>query len=270
MQIIDPEQPDKEKNTMAPVHRGRHYILTGLIVIGLGFLLIASRMGYPIPEWVFTWKVFLIGLGIFIGEKHDFHGVGWLLLMAIGGIFLLGDWYPDLSIRLYIWPVILIFLGVLLILRPAPSRQWRDHIRKNRRHWKHHYRQYTNERYAADYSGMHSSEDYLDCVSIFGTVNKNILSKNFKGGEATSIFGGTSVNLLQADIQGSIELDLTQIFGGCTLIIPPHWEIKSEIVNIFGGVDDRRPVENVNSDHTHVIILRGTSVFGGIEIKSFI
>jgi hypothetical protein len=74
---------------------------------------------------------------------------------------------------------------------------------------------------------------------------------------------------MQADIQGEIELDLTQIFGGCKLIVPSHWEIKSELVNIFGGVEDKRPTQNINTDHSKVIILRGTSIFGGIEIRSY-
>ena len=64
-------------------------------------------------------------------------------------------------------------------------------------------------------------------------------------------------------------LDLTQIFGGCTLIMPPHWDLKSELVSIFGGTEDNRPTANVVTDPKKVVLLRGTSIFGGIEIKSY-
>lgn len=95
------------------------------------------------------------------------------------------------------------------------------------------------------------------------------MNKNFKGGEATSVFGGTELNLMQADINGHVVFELTQIFGGAKLILPAHWEIKSEIVNIFGGVEDKRPVQSVTNDPNKVIVLKGTSIFGGIEIRSY-
>jgi hypothetical protein len=116
-----------------------------------------------------------------------------------------------------------------------------------------------------------NSADYIDSVTIFGGVKKNIFSKTFRGGELVTIFGGTDINLTQADVPHPIILDITQIFGGAKLIVPPHWTIKSEdIVNIFGAVEDKRPImpEN-NYDPNKVLILKGTNIFGGIDIKSY-
>jgi hypothetical protein len=68
-----------------------------------------------------------------------------------------------------------------------------------------------------------------------------------------------------------IVLDITQIFGGAKLIIPPHWKIQSEeIVSIFGSVEDKRPVlPESNYDSGKVLVLKGTNIFGGIDIKSY-
>jgi hypothetical protein len=114
-------------------------------------------------------------------------------------------------------------------------------------------------------------DDSLDSVTIFGGIKKNIFSKNFRGGEIVTIFGGTELNFTQADMPNRIELEITQIFGGAKLIVPPHWKIQSEdIVSIFGGIEDKRPpMPNTNYDQNKVLILKGTNIFGGIDIKSF-
>jgi hypothetical protein len=115
-----------------------------------------------------------------------------------------------------------------------------------------------------------STEDYIDSTTIFGGTKKNIISKNFKGGEVISVFGGTELNLTQADIQHPIVIDTTQIFGGTTLIVPAHWDVKSEVTAIMGGVDDKRPIMPHSSyDPNKVLVIKGTTLFGGLNIKSY-
>lgn len=261
MEIIDPEK--KVKQTPEPKPEKRRFILTGLLLLALGGILIADRIGEKFPDWFISWETILIVVGIYIGEKHRFRNLSFLIPIAVGVIFLVNDHYPDLSIKYYVGPTILILVGIGLILRPRRVLNFRDH------HYRRMHRNYEKEYYENTSARINSSEDYLDNVAIFGGAKKNIMSKNFKGGEATSLFGGIEINLMQADIQGEIELDLTQIFGGCKLIIPAHWEIKTELVNIFGGVEDKRPMQNITTDHSKVIHLRGTSIFGGIEIRSY-
>ncbi|MBK7650840.1 MAG: hypothetical protein IPJ20_08920 [Flammeovirgaceae bacterium] len=48
------------------------------------------------------------------------------------------------------------------------------------------------------------------------------------------------MDLSQADINGSVIIDVTQIFGGVKLVIPSNWELKSDLTAILGGVDDKR------------------------------
>ena len=54
-----------------------------------------------------------------------------------------------------------------------------------------------------------SPSDYVDEISVFSGSEKIITSKEFKGGKMTSIFGGTSLNLVNADLaQGTNILDV--------------------------------------------------------------
>jgi hypothetical protein len=73
---------------------------------------------------------------------------------------------------------------------------------------------------------------------------------------------------MQADFEGRVVLEVTQILGGTKLIIPAHWEVQPEMLAVMGGIEDKRQVHNgIASDK--VLILKGTSVLGGIEIKSY-
>ena len=114
-----------------------------------------------------------------------------------------------------------------------------------------------------------SREDFVDSTSIFGGAKKNIISKTFKGGDLVNIFGGTDLDLTQADFTGSAVIELTTIFGGTKLIVPSNWSIKSEAVIIFGGLEDKRKMPVVSDNPDKVLILKGTVIFGGIEIKSY-
>jgi len=219
-------------------------IFGGSILVLIGALLLARQFGVDFPAWLFSWGTLLIAFGLFIGAKHSFRGIGWMIPMAIGGFILIGALVPELAFRDY-WPLFIIGLGLLMIFRPRHHRRpwgWKPEI---------------------------SSDDTIDATSIFGSTIKNIISKDFKGGDITTVFGGTDLNLTQADINGTAVIDITQVFGGTKLIVPAHWNIKSDVVCIFGGIEDKRPQSKEIPDSTKVIKLDGTCIFGGIEIKSF-
>jgi hypothetical protein len=113
-----------------------------------------------------------------------------------------------------------------------------------------------------------SSEDYIDATTVLGGIHKNILSKNFNGGDITIFMGGAEINLSQADIQGTAALDITQIMGGTKIIVPSNWEIRSQLTSVFGNIEDKR--QNIGvTDPQKVLIIDGTSVFGGIEIRNY-
>jgi predicted membrane protein len=239
------------------------HIWTGVFILLIGVAALLKATVTDLPDWVFSWQMLLIALGFFIGFKHGFKGFAWLILIIVGSAFLLRDVYPELAIRRYIWPVALIVLGAFLILRPR---------RKSWLHGTGHEKKYSasdDSTTILDDEETWSQDDFVDSTSIFGGSKKNILSKEFKGGDVVNIFGGSELNFTKADIKGRAELEITTIFGGTKLIVPSNWEVKSEVVAIFGGLEDKRAMQPVNESPDRLLLLRGTVVFGGIEIKSF-
>ncbi|MEO6166293.1 MAG: LiaF domain-containing protein [Chitinophagales bacterium] len=247
-----------EKNDLK---RGNNSVWLGLLllVVGLGWLL--QSMGTMLPWWLFSWKTFLIVLGLGIGLQHQFKGNSWLVLIIIGGAFMLEDLYPDLSLRHYLWPVLIIIVGVWMMIRPRSSRRFKNEDGSQG---------LSTPGDASSYrQDYYSSDDYLDSTSVFGGIKKVILSKDFKGGDVVSIFGGTEIDMTQADINGRVVLEVTQMLGGTKLIIPAHWDLKTELVSIFGGIEDKRAVLASNIDSSKVLVLKGTSILGGIDIRSY-
>lgn len=235
-------------------HNRSGRIIGGLIVVVIGVVLLARKAGMDFPNWIFSFETLLIALGLYLGFRNSFKGFGWVIPILIGGFLLIDDFYPYYDISNYTWPLIIIGLGLFIIFRAGKkTRDWKK--------W--------DAGLSTTENGM---DDYLDSTVVFGGVKKNIISKNFRGGEAVTIFGGTEINLTQADVNGVIVMDLTQIFGGTKLIVPPHWKIQSkDLVAIFGGVEDKRPLLSnpLTDDMNKVLILKGTCLFGGIDIKSY-
>jgi len=231
-------------------------VWTGVFFIIVGGVALARSFMVPIPEWVFSWQTLLITIGIFIGIRENFHGAAWFILILIGGAFLLNDFYFGGELRRHVWPVVIIALGAIFILRPRNRRFGRN---SKQRIWM-----------DEDVSTVNGREDFTDLTIVFGSSKKTIESKKFAGGDITSVFGGAELDLTNADIEGKATIDVTAIFGGVELIIPSNWTIKSEVVSIFGSVQDNRiQSAALTQNPEKVIILDGTALFGGIEIRSF-
>ncbi len=252
---------------------GNGRVLGGLFLLGIGAVLFLKQLNFPMPYWLFRWPVMLIIIGLFIGLRHGFRGPGWIILIIIGSIFLIDSINPDYALRKFTAPAVIIAVGIVMILRPKRVRN-RDYYYDNRDNGNQGELQeqpaYQQTFDSSSKAGTHSSkEDYIDSVAVFGSVSKVVVSKNFRGGDMVSIFGGNEVDLSQADINGTVIMEVTQIMGGTKMIIPSHWDVESEMVAFFGGIEDKRRLQPGTSNPDKCLILKGTSIFGGIEIRNY-
>lgn len=237
---------------------GRHNnVLTGIFILIIGVVALMRATIPDFPDWAFSWQMMLIAFGLFIGVRHNFRGGAWLALLLVGGIFLFRDIYPEFSFN-RIWPVVLIVVGLFIIMRPR--RKWKFNGGKKT--------EGTSDSFFSE-DIDYSKDDFVDSTSIFGGAKKIVISKNFKGGDLVNIFGGTELDLSQADFTGVAVIELTTIFGGTKLLVPSNWSVKSEAVTIFGGIEDKRRMQQITEASEKTLLIRGTVIFGGIDIKSF-
>lgn len=241
----------------------RGSIFMGIFLVGVGVVALLKSMMIPMPVWLYTWQMLLIALGFFIGLSHGFRRGGWFIPMLVGGIFLADEYFLQHQLRHHIWPVVLIVLGFLFMIKSRRRQHCRNRWMEKKRAaeaWRDRMRQETED---------YNKDNYIDSTSFFSNTKKNILSKDFKGGDIVNILGGTELNLSQADINGKVVLEVTAIFGGAKLVVPSNWIVKAELTSIFGGIQDKRPLVPTVENPDKVLLLKGTVLFGGIEINSF-
>jgi predicted membrane protein len=302
-------------DSTSPRRTGR--IWAGLFLVCIGAVLVLDQMGFPLPDWLFSWHFLLIAIGLFIGFRHNFRGGMWIILILVGAAFEFQDYYPRMELHRFILPGVLILVGIMFVLSPGRNHhynRWQDKAWKAQwkaqwkndwraRKWGYHVGPNPNQSgptpgpgafgpgtsnpgpnaATADpnaapntggttaggstYTG-YTADDFIDSTAFFGGVHKKIVSKNFRGGDVVTIMGGTELDLSQADFTGTVRLDVVQIMGATKIIVPAHWEVRTDVTAIFAGFEDKRQQPTVNNPDK-VLLIDGTSLFGGIELKNF-
>ena len=268
-------------------------IAFGVIILGIGLVLLFRKFGLYIPDWVLTWPMILIAVGTYTLISQQFKSFFGSVVLFIGVYFLLKREFDlDLGLDQFIWPVGLIALGIYLILHKKKEYKVMEEVRKN---WEGSRKNKPDVQNSENIEAAEVVEDknaskeqsakapdsgfvratgtaFLDRINesvIFSGVNRKLMTKNFQGGKATVIFGGLDLDLTQVDFTGVVTLDLEVGFGGVKLIIPPHWDVRTEVSNIAAGLEDKRMFREGGVDTNKVLILKGTLLFSGLEIKSF-
>lgn len=250
-------------------NQGRKKKWVGIVLLLFGVIMLLKSVGFFIPNWVISWPVLLIAFGVYTGQRHQFRNPASYILIIIGAFFLAGKIVPHIDFGNFVWPIAIIGVGLYFIIGKKQITNWGASF--DNQHEPLEWDKRVDEENRPIPPTNTPSEDYFDIVSIFGGVKKNIVSKNFQGGEIVAIMGGAEIILTQAEIVSPrVELEITQIFGGTKIIVPPHWKVSSDLVAIFGGIEDKRPLlSNQAFSDEKLLIIKGTSIFGGIDIRSF-
>ena len=281
-------QPDFPYASFYKRHPQWGRVLAGIFWLGVGIVLLLNALNFPMPEHLFTWPVLVMCIGFYVGAKHGFRGPGWLITLGVGAFFYLNDLYPGSNYAEFIAPVLVIGAALLIIFRRPDPEKW------ERRKWERFTRRQGRSQFGYDagayqnkftaaaasdggaefaaYPKPDAAEDkpeFLNLLCIFSGQKKKVFTNNFKGADINAIFGGAEVNLMDADIKGSVVVNINAICGGVKIIIPAHWNLHSDLDCIMGGMDDKRHLRNGRPDPDKTLILRGSAIMGGVEVQSY-
>jgi predicted membrane protein len=231
---------------------GSSRAIIGVVLLLIGATLIANQFNiipFMIRDALFTWQAILIIVGVVMLTRKQDNFTGYILI-GVGAFFLIPRFFDlPFEYRNMFWPVFLVLMGILLIFRSTNLFGG----------------------FGRESMDRGFSDDYIDDVNIFGGHNRKMNSMTFRGGKITSAFGGGTYDLTSAQLApGTNILDQITIFGGSKLIVPNDWDIKIEVVAIFGGFTDKRgklPIQTSVSDKK--LIIKGVAIFGGGEIISY-
>ncbi|MDX9728129.1 MAG: DUF5668 domain-containing protein [Bacteroidales bacterium] len=240
------KKPGRNPETSSRFLIGILLIVAGLILIIKKSSVLPEPLDYFIDDIIFSWQMLLIAIGVItlVGSDNKTPGI---VLISVGGFFLIPELFTDFFRSFnFFWPALFIVVGVVLLMNSKRI------VKK------------------LDYSGVNRA-DYIDNVNIFSGAERQVVTDNFQGGKITSIFGGGEVDLTRSSLApGDNVIEITCIFGGTTIIVPDNWNVILEITPILGGFSDSRKLRgDVIRDNTRSLVIRGTVIFGGGEIKSY-
>lgn len=228
-------------------------LVIGIILVGIGVIFLLDNLfDFNLFFDLFDfWPLILIFLGasrLLSGQKEG--QLFSYILIGVGVLFLLDNLnivYIDEVIEL--WPLILILIGIRIIYQhskakeiPGPGVMGEEGVVANR----------------------------ISSGAFFGGKTLRVNSESFEGGEVTSVFGGSEIYFGKSQLapNGAV-LMLTAIFGAVEIYVPPHWQVVTRGTPIFGGYEDERQrVPESHSSTDPILEIRGTVLFGGVEIKN--
>ena len=214
--------------------------IIGLMIVLIGVLLLLENFGMDIDINLWDWWpliLVLIGLGHLSRSKPNQRVLSGWIFIILGVLFLL-DRYHFLGFDVWdLWPVFIILAGLSLL----------NHLHR---------------RPVATADG-----DSINQTFILGGGTIINSSKALSGGNLTAIMGGGEIDLINSEMAGDeMVLDVFAFWGGIELRIPKSWQVEVQAIQILGGVDNKASTGSVAASKK--LIITGTAVMGGIEIKS--
>ena len=190
------------------------------------------------------------------------------MLLTIGALLLL-DAMGVVRVRFWelLWPVIIVLVGARMIMQTPSYRRRRHGITA------------TANVTAGSVSGSaHTAsapDGTVSMFSVLGSDQRAINDKPFRGGDVTTIVGGTQLDLRQAGIEPGEQavINIFVLMGGHELWVPSGWTVVVEVTPVLGGVEDKRLPQVFDGAPRAAgtpprLVLRGMVMLGGLTIKN--
>ena len=239
-------------------------------IIGLGLVLFGTLLTLDRMELIDAarsfrfWPVVLIALGAWIVIERGQTGrsfPGYVLLIV--GSFLLLDALGVVRVRFWelFWPVMIVLVGARMIMQTPSYRR--------RRHG------FTANATAGSAQAASEPDGTISMFSVLGSDQRAINDKAFRGGDVTTIIGGTQLDLRQAAIEpgGQAVVNIFVLMGGHEVWVPSGWTVVVEVTPVLGGVEDKRLPQVFDAAARAAgtpprLVLRGLVMLGGLTIKN--
>lgn len=277
----------------------------GILIILVGLVWLLNVLGVPMPGWLFSWPMLLVLFGLASAIGSRFRNFGSYVLIVIGLVFLARNFiWPTLALEKYLWPIAIILIGIGFLIKKHHWERKRQWFLETHPEWKDWQEQWYHRGGGREWERRHGQQgatpaqgdtaqgidappadgpnpqtgpsqakaqpDWLDITNVFGGSRRNVISKNFKGGDVVNLCGGTLIDLTHADIQGRAVIDVVVMWGGIKLAVPPNWQVQVNVTHLLGGTDVPSSSNPQVQDTNKVLILTGVVIMGGIDIKNLL
>lgn len=210
-------------------------IFWGLIIILVGIIYLGNNLDLWNIEIFFDgwWTLFIIipsVIGLF--KKEGF--VSCILGIIIGSLLLLAcqdtiEW--NMVGKVFI-PLLIIIIGLSILFKPTVKK-------------------ITKSGKGDTFFGIFSSTEEK--------LNGKLEELN-----CISVFGGVTLDLTKTEVKEDVVIDCVTVFGAAELRLPKDANVKTSGVPIFGGLENKKEIEE--KKNTPTIYINYVCVFGGVDL----
>lgn len=265
-------------------HTHKEWIGVAIILVGVVWLL--NVLGVVMPQWMFTWEMLLVVIGLFTGLASGFRNFFSIILILIGLVFLGHDFFwPNTDVEKFLWPALIIFIGFMFIIK---RRYWenrkqsfienrqqfiKDHPEWESMHdrWHHGGWDYWKDRWEEKHSSQGQGtpppppgpapvldQAQAEIKDDATTEDKDAYPRKDPSYDdwldCTTVFGGTRRQVISKSFKGG---DLINVCGGTELDLT-RADIQGtaviDIVNLWGGIRIAVPPNwQIRTNLTHIM-----------------
>ena len=225
-------------------------MVPAIVLISIGMIFLLNNLHLVFFRDIFRyWPAILVAFGLMKlvdSEKLDSRAGGGILMVGGGLLLARNLGYIDVSMR-EMWPLIPIGIGSWMLF----------------------HREDAAPRQIATKGGTFTGNSLKE-QAVFAGGKRVIVTPAFQGGKVEAVFGGYELDFTHAGIDGdAATLQVDAVFGGIEVRIPPHWNCELRGTAVFGAfTDETMHPDPATVPHIKTLIVKGSAVFGGVEVKN--
>ncbi len=250
----------------------------GLIFIVVGLLYACSALdifdfSIFFPGW---WTLFIIVPCIYALTRKNEDKTGPVIGLIIGICFLINA--QDFDFHIDFWPMAVAVLCIVIgwkMIFPQKKKEQKQVEFSDYTYSSTSGEQgtgtdsaKTTNTYANNESYSGSNNGFINASAIFGGKDIRVDNECFTGADISVIMGAVDLNLRNAIISEDVYVNISAIMGGIDIYVPANVRVVTDgCSTIMGGIDVNTPYVNFHGADTPRLIITGSCIMGGIDIK---
>ncbi|MCX2951447.1 LiaF transmembrane domain-containing protein [Lentzea sp. NEAU-D7] len=104
-------------------------------------------------------------------------------------------------------------------------------------------------------------------VAILSGTTTRERTQHLRHADVSAIFGGATLDLREAHVDGEASIDAFALFGGVEVLVPEGWRVSVGGLPFMGGIVDKTDNDRLRDD-APVLTVNGTALFGAVEVAN--
>lgn len=113
-----------------------------------------------------------------------------------------------------------------------------------------------------------NSGGYVNASAILGGKDIRVDNECFTGADICVVMGAIDLNLRNAIISEDVYINISAVMGGVDIYVPANVRVVTDgCSTVMGGIDVNTAYANFHAADTPRVIITGSCIMGGIDVK---